>query len=416
MIKKALETVALSVLISVLPIHADPLIQRHDMIALCGDSITAEHQYTAFIEDYLLMCQPIEDLDIAQLGWAGETSQGFLARLDSDLLPFKPTVATTCYGMNDGGYTPLTDTIANTYRQNQTALVEALKKNGVRTIVIGSPKCVDTFYYKLRNGADAATYNRTLSAFADIDRDIAAKEGIVYADVYAITTSAMQKSKAQYGDNYNAAGGDGVHPDYNGSFVIAYAFLKALGCDGNIGTLTVDTQSGQATGSPGHEIVSYQAGTLTVKSTRYPYCFGDNNGIEGMQKSISFNDDLNRYLLIVRGLTTPRAKITWGNTTKEYASADLQKGINLAAEFEHNPFSQQFSTVGGAVDAQENQEQFYVESFLNKLKRFKDIAPTAAAALDQTAAAGMAQHKLLLQKAAALVIPIQHTIKIEPTP
>ena len=32
------------------------------------------------------------------------------------------------------------------------------------------------------------------------------------------------------------------------------------------------------------------------------------------------------------------------------------------------------------------------------------------------AAAGMAQHELLVQKAAALVIPIQHTIKLEPLP
>jgi lysophospholipase L1-like esterase len=397
-------------------LNADPLVQPNDRLALCGDSITSEHQYTAFMEMYLLMCQPTPGLDTMQLGWAGETAQGFLARFDSDLMPFKPTVATIAYGMNDGGYTALTDDIAKTYRQNQTELVEKLKKNGVRAIVLGSPKCVDTFFYKTRNGADAATYNHTLSALADIDKDIAAKEGVAYADIYGIFTSAMQKSKAQYGDNYNAAGGDGVHPDYNGSFVIAYAFLKALGCDGNIGTLTVDMKANKATGTPGHEIVSYQNGTLTVKSTRYPYCFGDNDGIEGIQKSISFNDELNRYLLVVHGLTTPKAKITWGNTTKEYASADLEKGINLAVEYQHNPFSDQFSTVGNAVGAQEGQEQLYVESFLNKLKRFKDMAPTATDALDQAAAAGMAQHKALVQKAAALVIPIQHTIKIEPLP
>jgi lysophospholipase L1-like esterase len=386
------------------------------MLAICGDSITAEHQYTAFMEDYLLMCQPTPSLDVAQFGWAGETSQGFFARLDSDLMPFKPTVVTLCYGMNDGAYTALTDQIANTYRQNQTNLVETLKKNGVRTIVIGSPKCVDTFYYKTRNGADAATYNQTLSALADIDKDIAAKEGVGYADIYATFTAAMQKTKARYGDNFNIAGGDGVHPDYNGSFVIAYAFLKALGCDGNIGTLTVDLKSNQTTGSPGHEIVSFQNGMLTVKSTRYPYCFGHNDGIEQIQKDISFNDELNRFLLVVHGLTTPKARITWGKDSKEYAAADLDKGINLAVEFQDNPFSNQFSTVGNAVGVQESQEQFYVESYLNKLKRFKEIAPTCVAALDQAAAGGMAQHELLLQKAKALVIPIQHTITIEPIP
>ena len=39
---------------------------------------------------------------------------------------------------------------------------------------------------------------------------------------------------------YHVAGADGVHPAANGHLIIAYAFLKALGCDGNIGTIKVD--------------------------------------------------------------------------------------------------------------------------------------------------------------------------------
>jgi len=139
---------------------ADPLVQPKDMLAICGDSITAQHQYSAFIEDYLLMCQPKEELNIAQFGWGGEQAVGFRARMETDLFPFKPTVATICYGMNDGHYLALTDQTANTYRKAQTDIVEAMKKGGVRAIVLGSPKCVDTYYFhKGSGGSTPEVYN-----------------------------------------------------------------------------------------------------------------------------------------------------------------------------------------------------------------------------------------------------------------
>jgi lysophospholipase L1-like esterase len=407
--------------ISALRCSAGLALQPNDMLAITGDSITAQHYYSAILEDYLIMCQPTPGLSVAQFGWAGETAPGFLARVNSDLYPFKPTFVTTAYGMNDGAYTALTDTIASTYRQAQTDLVDSFKKNGVRMVVIGSPKCVDTYTYKLRNGADAATYNQNLAALAEIDKEVAAKEGVLYADVYDITTATMQKAKARYGDAYQFAGPDGVHPEQDCSLVIAYAYLKALGCDGAIGTLTVDYAAKQATADPAQQIVSYQDGTLTVKSTRYPFCFPGqpdqpNFSAAAILKDIPFNDDLNRYLLVVKGLTTPKAKITWGATSKEFASTDLAKGINLAAEFLQNPFCDQFNQVWHSVLLQQSQDQILVESFLNKLARFKEMAPTATAALDQAAQAGIAQREIMNQAAIALVVPIQHTITIEPEP
>src|SRR5277367_1735616 len=121
------------------PAEADFLVQPNDNLAIVGDSITEQHLYSAFIEDYLLMCQPTPGLSVCQFGWGGEDARGCLARLPFDILPFKPTVVTTLYGCNDGRWTNLTDEIANTYRTNQTAIVETLKKAGVRVIIVGSP-------------------------------------------------------------------------------------------------------------------------------------------------------------------------------------------------------------------------------------------------------------------------------------
>src|SRR5690242_9981004 len=82
---------------------AEQGLQKADYVAVIGDSITEQKKYSVFIEDYLVMCQPAVDLTTTQFGWSGETSWGFAARMGNDTLRFKPTVATTCFGMNDGG-------------------------------------------------------------------------------------------------------------------------------------------------------------------------------------------------------------------------------------------------------------------------------------------------------------------------
>src|SRR5687768_863693 len=91
-------------------------LKKGDRVAICGDSITEQKQYTVFIEDYLLMCKPAADLRVCQFGWGGERAPGFRDRIANDVLWFKPTVATTAYGMNDGQYRPYTEETGKPYR------------------------------------------------------------------------------------------------------------------------------------------------------------------------------------------------------------------------------------------------------------------------------------------------------------
>ena len=329
---------------------------------------------------------------------------------------------TTCYGMNDGHYGPITSEVANTFRTAQTAIIDSFKKNGVRAMVIGSRRSAWTpISTTTANAAEANVYNKTLGALAEINKDIAQQEGIPYADVYGAMLTTMQKSKAKFGDGYNFGGGDGVHPGPNGHLVMAYAFLKALGCDGNIGTITVEPALNHAEATAGHEIVSYQDGTVTVKSSRYPFCFSgdltnqDPNTTAAVTQFFPFNNDLNRFLLVVKGMTSSKAKVTWGATTKEYTAEELAKGVNLAADFFQNPFSDQFNQVHNAVEAQQNQETLLSKMFMHNAADWKaNFAPGVDAIWDQLIAAGMKQHDALFQKAADLVVPITHTIKIEP--
>src|ERR1051326_5534081 len=88
------------------PKYSRLFLKKGDRLAICGDSITEQKMYSRIMEDYLTMCVPQLDITARQFGWSGEKAPGFLARMTNDCLRFKPTVATTCYGMNDHLYKP----------------------------------------------------------------------------------------------------------------------------------------------------------------------------------------------------------------------------------------------------------------------------------------------------------------------
>src|SRR6184192_1850967 len=117
------------------------VLKKGDRLAICGDSITEQKMYSRIMETYLTVCVPELQITARQYGWSGETAPGFLARMTNDCLRFHPTIATTCYGMNDHGYRPYEPAIGERYKASSTAIVRAFKNAGAR-VVQGSPGCV----------------------------------------------------------------------------------------------------------------------------------------------------------------------------------------------------------------------------------------------------------------------------------
>jgi lysophospholipase L1-like esterase len=369
------------------------------------------------MEDYFLMCQPAQDLKAMNHGWSGQWARDFATRMGNDTLPYKPTVATTCFGMNDGAYGPLTDANAQGYRENTKKVIDGLKAAGVRFIVIGSNGAVDTTTFN-RNGVNAEIYNKTLGQLRDVAREVAAQDGVAFADVYAPMLDVMAKAKSKYGSAYHVAGPDGIHPRSNGHMVMAYAFLKGLGCSGDIGTITVavGAEKAQATGK--HKILSAKKGSVEIESSQYPFCFaGDPTNVDstsGIIEFFPFNQDLNRFTLIVTGADTSRLKVTWGKTSKEFTAEQLAKGINLAAEFMDNPFSEQFAKVDQAVRKQQAYETPMIKSFVHNVPQFKGMVNAAGQeALENVVRSMNHEREDLASAADKLVVPVKHTIQIE---
>lgn len=411
--------VLLAGLLAIVPqvLAAEAKLQDGDYVAVIGDSITEQRLYSLYIEDYLLMCKPAQDLRATQFGWGGETAPGFAGRMANDMLRFGATAATTCFGMNDGGYSPMDEAKGRRYREAQKSVVQQLKKAGVRLIVVGSPGCVDADTFGGHKPEAAAMYNKTLAALRDIAKEVAQEEGVAFANVFDPMMDVMTKAKAKYGREYHMGGGDGVHPDRNGHLVMAYAFLKALGCDGQIGTITVDLAAGKAEASGGHKVLSVNGGAVEVESSRYPFCFyGDparTDSTRGVIGLLPFNQDLNRFALVVKGLKGDKAKVTWGNATKEFPAADLEKGINLAAEFLDNPFSEPFRKVEEKIAQQQGMEVQLVKNLLHNLPAYKQAAPDETESLERIAAALVKKDKEARDASAAAVQPVKHAIRIE---
>jgi lysophospholipase L1-like esterase len=400
------------------------VLKQGDRLAICGDSITEQKMYSRIMEDYLTMCVPELEVTVRQYGWSGERAPGFLARMTNDCLRFQPTIATTCYGMNDHEYRPYEPRIGDTYRRISTAIIDAFQANGAR-VVMGSPGCVGKMpsWVKTASGT-VEDLNLNLCTLRNIGIEIARQEKVPFADVFWPMITSGVEAKRRFGADFAMPGKDGVHPDWAGQTVMAYAFLKALGLKGDIGTFTVDLKRSRVRASKGHEVISASGNEFVIRSARYPFCACLNEGqatshypvcqnenptkdnsIRATMSLVPFNQDLNRFMLVARRGTADRYRVTWGQESRVFSAEELARGINLAAAFTATPFAEAFAKVDAAVAAKQAYET----------KQIKQVFHSAEAKKDMEAAAARTELERAPLAAAikAAFVPVTHTVKIE---
>ena len=73
--------------------------------------------------------------------------------------------------------------------------------------------------------------------------EVAKSEQVAFADIFwpmyqqrILAPRRFMKSDEEYA----VAGKDGIHPGWAGQAIMAYAFLNAMGLDGDLGTINVD--------------------------------------------------------------------------------------------------------------------------------------------------------------------------------
>ena len=193
---------------------------------------------------------------------------------------------------------------------------------------------------------------------------------------------------------------------------MAYAYLKGLGCDGNIGTITIDLAKQTATASAGHQVTKVSGSDIALTSSRYPFCatgaLDQHNSIRSGMTLVPFNQELNRFVLIANGATAAKYTVTWGMESRTYTKEQLTTGVNLADDFMINPFSDAFKKVDDAISAKQAYETKQIKNEFHGKAGKADI--------EKTATETEAVRAPLAAAIAAAMVPVHHVIQVMAVP
>jgi len=155
-----------------------------------------------------------------------------------------------------------------------------------------------------------------------------------------------------------------------------------------------------------------------VVAGRYPHCENDDiskdNSIQSGMTLVPFVQDLNRLTLVVKNGKAQQYRVTWGADSKTFSAADLVRGINLAAEFPSNPFTEAFAKVDNAVTAKQNFETKEIKVDFRPSGVRHPTPEQLAAQTAKVLSEDEKKHQELAEAVKSAFVPVTHTIKISP--
>ena len=259
-----------------------------ERVLFVGDSITQDGRYVALTEAYLWAAYPDRNIDVVNAGLSSETVSGITEpvhpyprpnvhdRLAQALELTKPDWVVVCYGMNDGIYHPLSESIAEAYRDGLAKLIADVAAVDAKLILLTPPsfdadapavrkrlgEVTESEPYGYRN--PFPQYDETLEQLGGIVKEFASHAAVERViDLHAVTDGYLSRIKAKLPDY---AYGDGVHPPADGHFAIAVGLLAGLGGDIDKVSATLSHLTGLAAadrvGEPTAEQAAFHDGLL----------------------------------------------------------------------------------------------------------------------------------------------------------
>ncbi|MGI8907710.1 MAG: SGNH/GDSL hydrolase family protein [Candidatus Sumerlaeaceae bacterium] len=211
-----------------------------DRIAFFGDSLTRANVYPTIIEHHYRLHQPELGLTFAQFGVDSNSSVDGAARIDSDLVPFNPTVVVVFFGINDALYRspwelPETQQRYASFQVNYPHLLDLLnQKLPAARLVLCTTTVIDPVLLPEALGFDQAGFNDVLSHYSGFIHEVGKARGLPVVDLYNPMLKALRAGRAQSPPLLVIV--DGVHPGIGGYTYLAAAFLEQWGA-GRIRTL-----------------------------------------------------------------------------------------------------------------------------------------------------------------------------------
>lgn len=345
----------------VFPLLADEkatFFKKGDRITFLGDSITAQYQYSSYIELYLTTRYPDWKLMFLNAGIGGDTANGGAGRFQRTVLDDKPTVVTINFGMNDAGYGAFNANANKVYVEKTTAMLDMAKKAGVRVALI-SPNAVDR-----RKNPNFKLYLETQKQFYAPLKEIAEKNGATFVDQYAVTRAAVEKleteNKTTIVPYY-----DGFHTSSSGGMLMAHSILTGLKVPALVSQVSIDVAgSPKKADSQQCKVSNLTATETSVKFERLDEALPLPVMPDWVTLLPYMNDfnDLNVYGLKIDGLKSGQYDVLVDGVKIHTASAEeLNKGLNLG-NVTKGPIFDQSKKVKDLID---KKNQLVADRFFN---------------------------------------------------
>jgi|GEM_PF-696928 len=326
-------------------------------ICFVGDSITHHGYYAKQIALYYISRYPDLKLQFLNAGFEGGSANTTNIRFDFDVADKRADIYTLMLGMNDvrhSNFTPkaLADKKAHeaaaeknfkTYSEKMTELSARIA--GIGKFVLLSPSCYDGIgdildpYGVDRNGlvvpsgrrAGLAGVNGELGRYGAFVKELAAKNGYGFAEVWGYSTAA---NAAVVGENPNSSGvgRNRVHPFDFGGFFAAAGFIQSIEGKSEVSFAEIDAQTG-AFKTRNAEIknakIRPDGAEFELLENALPFPF--TSATRAGAAYCAFAENFDSQTLKITGLRRGLYGLSIDGSPVAFFSADeLSRGINLA--------------------------------------------------------------------------------------
>ncbi len=320
-------------------------LKNSDHVVFYGDSITEQSFYTNFVETYALTRFPKLKIDFTNSGWSGDRIYGGGGgtadeRLRRDVLPYKPTVLTVMFGMNDGCYVESNADCDKGFTEGYERLLTLLKKDlpNLRVTML-APSPFDDWTngnaWRLAPPVKGG-YNNVLIRYAQFVKDLARKNNLNLADMNAPLVGAIQKAQKIDEEQAQKIIPDRIHPSSAGGLLMANELLKSWNAPALVTAIEINAASAKIARQENAKVSELKKSSKEISWTQideslpFPIDTGDKTTafVSSFSKIV---ENLNREILQVTDLSAARytLKIDGGEIGK-FFEKELANGINLA--------------------------------------------------------------------------------------
>ncbi len=314
-------------------------LKNGDRVVFYGDSITEQHLYTNWVEDYVVTRFPNLKVDFVNAGVGGDRVTGGWAgdintRLKRDLIPFKPTIVTCMLAMNDASYRAYDPAIFHTYAKGYKYILDTVKASlpDVRwTLIEPSPYDDVT-----RAPGFPGGYNAVLLKYAAYVKKLAASTGSLVTDFNHPMTEMLGKANVADPSLASKLIPDRVHPSPAGHLIMAESLLRTWNAPATVASATIDGSTGKVTAELNTKIsgITTTNGVIswaeTDKSLPFPLDLKDAE-TKLVLASSNFVQKIDEEPLTVTGLTAAHYVLAIdGTTVGTFTPDELSAGVNLA--------------------------------------------------------------------------------------